>query len=202
LAGNPKLGGIYIILAQLMAAVVPMQEHSRSAGFEDRRETPGVSRRNNGVRLASTQKDSNAAKIRYGLGYEWNHCPKENSAREMLRVSQYNASRNVCTIGVPDREQFVFAEAVLAPGIFDELSEFLGASLQILKVEYPFSKPAEKPRHSVLEDFASEAQDCGAWKQLLTQRNQIVLIAASPVKQEQHRPRIAVAAWQKSMDKT
>lgn len=37
LAGNPQLSRLYIILAQLMAAVVPVDEHLPSAGFEHSR---------------------------------------------------------------------------------------------------------------------------------------------------------------------
>jgi hypothetical protein len=89
-------------------------------------------------------------------------------------------------------------QGVLTPRIFDKLSEFIRAQLQILEVEYALGEPSEEPRHTVLQDLASQAQDGSAWKQFPTQRNQIVLIAASSMKQQQY----GVSAGHKAMNKT
>jgi hypothetical protein len=62
LAGNPELGCLYFVLAQLMSAVLPVKEQLCSGGFEDRRETLGLRSRNDGVPLASIQEGGISAR--------------------------------------------------------------------------------------------------------------------------------------------
>src|SRR5438309_2234610 len=105
----------------------------------------------------------------------------------MLWMLQEEAGRDVGPIRVPYRDHDVFLQSVFATRPLDKPGEFVGASFHILEVEHALGEPAEEPRHPILKDVTSKAQDRGAWKQFPPQRNQIALVPACSMKQQKHR---------------
>ena len=78
-------------------------------------------------------------------------------------------------------------QAVGLPGRVHEIRQLVGPPPQILQIEHALGEPPEEARHPVLQDLASRAQPRGARQQRLAQRQQVALVAAGAVQQQQHR---------------
>ena len=65
------------------------------------------------------------------------------------------------------------------------LAALLRARGYVRLIEHAFGQPAKKARRPVLQDFASRTQQSRVLVQRATEREQIALIAAGAVKQEE-----------------
>jgi hypothetical protein len=67
----------------------------------------------------------------------------------------------------------------------DEIGQIIGASLQILEIEDTFRQPAEESRVAVLRDLAARTEERRRWVQFVAQRQQVVLVSAGTVQDQQ-----------------
>ena len=80
-----------------------------------------------------------------------------------------------------------------AAGRDHEVGELVGPLTKVILVEDALAEPAEEARHAVLQHGPAHRQHGGTRGQLVPQRQQVVLVAAGAVQQEQRRTgRLAV----------
>ena len=70
----------------------------------------------------------------------------------------------------------------------DEFGKLIRAVPDIGLVEHAFRQPAEEPGHAAFQDLATGRQQRRTGRYVVPERQQVVLIAAGPVKQKQRRP--------------
>src|SRR5437870_5540223 len=67
----------------------------------------------------------------------------------------------------------------------DEIRQFVRACFQIFQIEYTFGEPAKESRHSVFEHFAARAKERSIRIKLASERDEVALVSARSVQQEQ-----------------
>jgi len=73
--------------------------------------------------------------------------------------------------------------------LLDEIAQFMCARLQVVKVEHALRDPPKKSRHAVLAHFATRGEQRAPGCDPRSERNEIVLVAAGSMQQQQRRPR-------------
>src|SRR5258708_6720058 len=71
----------------------------------------------------------------------------------------------------------------------EEVGRRRGGSRNLGRVEHPLGQPAKKPRHAVFQHIAPRTQQGRARGQLPAEQQQIVLVAAGAMQQEEGRRR-------------
>ena len=79
------------------------------------------------------------------------------------------------------------SKPVPSGGGADEVRELERTRPEITEVEHAFGKPPEKSRLRALEHFAARTQEAGARHERSTERQQVALMAAGAVQDEQRR---------------
>src|SRR5665213_2900620 len=111
--------------------------------------------------------------------------PDSSSTGLHLRPRQQQRGGDIGAIGKADRDRPV--DAVSFTRGLDKVGQFGGTSFEIVEVELARPEPTEKARHAVFQYLAARRQERAAGRQSLAERDEIVLVAAGAVQQQQGR---------------
>src|SRR6058998_2020802 len=81
----------------------------------------------------------------------------------------------------------------------DEIAKFVRSCLQILQIEHAFGKSAKKSRHSVLQNFSTRAKQRSIGIQFASERDEIALVSARAVQEQERSVRISVNEFVKKI---
>ena len=127
------------------------------------------------------------------LRNERHHRPKQDRLGERVRRREQHAAGDVRPVREPDGDRAcVASKPYCSAAAADERDEILRARVQILEIEHALGQPAEEARRAVLEHRAARAQQARVGREHLAELNQIVLVAAGAVEQQQRAPIVAL----------
>ncbi|MNM03508.1 hypothetical protein D3C81_134870 [compost metagenome] len=98
-------------------------------------------------------------------------------------------ARDIGSIGVADSNQLGSIQIILGNSLIQKLLYFMRPEDEILLIEHPLRQPAEETGHAVLRHIAPNPQKSRSRRQHLAEREQVPLIAARSVEQNQNRLR-------------
>ena len=67
----------------------------------------------------------------------------------------------------------------------DKVRQLMRAIFQIFEIKHALGESPKKPRHSIFEHFAARAEQSGIRVKLASQRNEIALVSACAVQEQQ-----------------
>src|SRR5206468_10106481 len=92
---------------------------------------------------------------------------------------------DIRAVRVADRDDPLRIEAVGRARLGNECGKVVCPLPQVVEVEHALRQPAEKPGHTVFKHLAAWAEQRRLWVQRPSQVEQVVLVAAGAVQQEQ-----------------
>ncbi len=99
-------------------------------------------------------------------------------------MQQHQARRDVRPVRVADRDEIGEIQAIFFRCGLDEVCQLVGAEDEVFVVEDALCEAPEEARCAVLGDLAPGAQDRCAGRQLLPERNEVVLASSGPVQHQ------------------
>jgi hypothetical protein len=145
--------------------------------------------RNDWFSNAGSDKYRKLGEISHQIWRERNLRSEEHACRQGMRVEQDQTCSNIGAVRVAYRNQMPLTESLMLCGGIEELSQLIRAHLQILNIEDALGKSAEEPGHAVLQYLATDAQESGTGPRFSSKRQQVSLITACAVQQQQRRGR-------------
>ena len=103
-------------------------------------------------------------------------------------MAEEQLDRDVGAVRVAERDHAARVAPVLRAGIAHPRGEPLAAQAEVVEVEIAHAAPREEARgDAVLEHLAARAEQCGLGRHLAPEIDQLVLVTARPVQQEERR---------------
>ncbi len=124
---------------------------------------------------------------------------EENRGGKDTRPQEEEGGGDVCAVRIPHGDYARRVKPVLPGGRGDEIRELRGPLPEVFEIEDALREASEKPRHPALEYLASRAETRGAGRQVLPELEQVLLVSAGPVEEEQRRQALGLRG-EKSMN--
>lgn len=162
--------------------------HICASRFEMRSQPRRMIGWHNWIRRTIGEENPTARQRAGASGFvQHDHGAKKHATGEELRVELEEDRAHVGAIGKSDHLELARIEPVLASGERNELRQCRRAGPDIVQIEDPFGKSAKESRGSVFEHGAAWTQQRGSGGKLVSEVQQIVLIATGSMQKEQRR---------------
>ena len=182
-----------------MRGGLPVERNIRAEDAQHLGEPLRMAARDDGVVLAGADVHPSALERNRLVGDEGYHWPEEDRAGKHAGRREKDAPRDVGAVRESDGHDLRGVETVLRRGAIDERDEILRTSVEILDVENTLGEPAEKACGAILENVATRAQQSRIGGEHLAQVDEIILVAARAVEQEQ-RSWVVPVRWEITVD--
>ncbi len=135
--------------------------------------------------IGGTRKDEDrlAAEIGFRRIGKRHHGADQDGTGQRLGAKQQNGGGDIGAIGKTYGDGG--RQIIFSPRGLDEIGKIVGAFRHIGLVEDTFGESAEEARHAVLQHRAARRNQRPSRRQRAAQRNEIILVAAGAVQQEQ-----------------
>ncbi len=107
--------------------------------------------------------------------------------RGKFRGEGANGARDVGAVGIANRDQLPLVKFVTRGGVLDEIGQLVRAPHEIFLVKDTLRQAPEEPRHPVLQNLTTRAQQRRVRVERLPERKEIGFVPAGPM-QEEERP--------------
>src|SRR5215213_1554784 len=125
------------------------------------------------------------------IGRGWfgvrHHGREEHRSPEETWPLEEHGGGDVGSVRESNGDQCALLDPVLGAGGYDKLGEVVGSTMEVILVKHAFVESTEEPRHAVLQHCPAYREHCRTGRQLVPQRQQVVLVSAGPVQQQQRR---------------
>src|SRR5450755_1977803 len=118
---------------------------------------------------------------------EGDHRAEENRTRKERRAGEHHAGGDVRAVGEAHRDELRGIQLVLRHRAVDEANELLRAQREILEIEHALGEPLEESWCAALANGTARTEDRRAREEGLAERDEIVLVAAGAVQEEERR---------------
>jgi len=147
-------------------------------------------------RVARTRHDQDRPPCKIGARrlIERERGAQQDAAGERFGSQQQHCRRDIGAVRIAERDRR--GDTVVLARRRNEVGEIVGAPAHVVLVEHAFRQAAEEPRHAALQHLAARRQQRGAGRDRVAQRNEIVLVAAGAVQQEQRRRSRPIAGFE------
>ena len=185
LAFIERLGARHVGLGQAVARGNNDTLDPRAGRLERQSEPLGAGRRNDRVVRSRQDQRRNAGKFGpRGIGQR-RHGAQEDRADQGLRTQQHHRRGDIGAVGIAERDRR--GDPIGAARLGDKIGELSGSAAHVDFVEFALTNAPEEARHIPFEHGAAGGEKRGAWRDLFSQRKQIVLVAAGSVKKKERR---------------
>jgi len=116
------------------------------------------------------------------------HWPEQHCPREQARMPEQKAGGDIRAVRISHCEYPVAHNSIHMGCIGDESSQLIRPLSKVFLVEDPLGQTSEEPRHAVFQNTAPWAEQCSSGQQFLTHRDQVLLVPARAVEEEQRYP--------------
>lgn len=164
-----------------MAGLLPIEGDFRARPEEERGEARGLVSRHHFIVAARDDQHRHVAKVRRVRRVERNHGAQKDGAGQNTGAEQEHRGGDVGAVGIADGDDL--PEMMAFALVFDEIGQLMRAPDEIGFVENPGSQTTEEAELSVFVDFAARAEQRGFGADQLSQRDQVVFVAAGAVQQ-------------------
>src|SRR6266567_4466127 len=184
-AFNPVPRCFDVSLGQRVACICKTNRHVCAGAAEKFHQALSLRSRNDWVLITGGDQNSHRSQVRQIVRNQRHHGAEENGCVQYFRPKQQYASSNISAVGVTDGDDLISREFVVRRCRGDEIRKFVRALFQILDVEHTFGEPSEESRHSIFEDLAARAKQCGIRVELASKWDEIVFVAAGSMQKQQ-----------------
>jgi hypothetical protein len=171
-------------LGQLVSHLEPVQINAGPRATELVSQPHGMIDRNDGIVAAGNQADMLAREIRQVVRLEHNHGAQQHGPGKNFRAQKEQGSGNIRAIGIAQCGQMAGRETIFGAGSDDEVGERVRAPRDVFQVEYSLREAAKETRQPLFIDVPARAKEGRTRRQLATQWEQVVFVAAGAMKEK------------------
>jgi predicted RNA-binding protein with PIN domain len=183
---EPRSDRIQLLVGKLVSPRLQTEEDIGAAGGKHLRKPLRLLPRDERILAAPRHEDRRPCEIRpFLVELERHHGVEERGARHRAGAQEQHARRNVGSVRVTEGHEVAPLQSVVVHRSLHEVGEVDGSSAKVLFVEDSHRDPSKEARHPVLQHLTARTQKIGLGRELTSEGDQVVLIAARSMKQQQ-----------------
>lgn len=175
-----------VVLGQVVSGRQQRLAHGGAGIPQIRRQPVGQPRGHDRIGGAGKDQHRHSRQPRAARRPERRHGAQQDRPRQQARMAEQERRRHVGAVGKPDRHWG--GQPVGRPRPGDEIGQIRRPGGQIGLVEHASRQPAKEARQAVFADPAAGGEQRRAGCQGRAQRDQIALVPAGAVQQQERRP--------------